>query len=789
MLFSTTWEVKQDGTGDFTSIQEGINASVNSDTVLVYPGTYFENLDFNGKNITLCSLELTTGDPQYITSTIIDGQQQASCIRIHNGETEARIQGFTIQNGFGTLFWSEDGGGILLHDYSTAYVTNCVLKHNISTLGGALYARHGFFYVSGLTITENYSGIGGALYMADDSTITFDQNNRCNIYNNNSGKGADIYVTDTGHVDIYVDTFTVFNPSRFFAQYYDDSTLSIDIQHNWMELEPNDLYVAVDGDDNNSGLSPDEPLRNISWAVRKIQADEQNPRTIHVSAGTYSWAENQQIYPFGCKEYVSIIGEDMDNTILYNDFSPAGVVTGHNVQGSIEISNFSMQNSSDYYTWSVVFFYEILFLKMSNINISNNNNIRNVFASEHVYNEFDNLIITNNTSQRQCSGLLFADNAGFLKNSIIEGNVCDGPNQYGYVVAMQLEIFDDFLVENCKFSNNSTNNTFSHIVRATGNFNESYDITFKNCLFSDNEIASDKVVSCFYTGITSFINCSFTNNVSSSYTLLGCTNLDLTNTIMYNPDNSLEIFMEDHTSVNPGIFTLNVDYSNIRGGIDGVYNQNGVNIINWNVGNIDEEPLFIQTGNDPYQLSQFSPCIDAGIPDTTGLFLPPYDLLHHERIWDGDNNGEAIIDMGCYEFGADSVGVHNYELPITKYDLSNYPNPFNPSTTISFSLPNEITGQAEINIFNLKGQKVKTLPVTLSPSTRLRTSLVEESGINQLKVPRPSTQLRMTQAGNKEYSVVWNGTDDNNKPVSSGIYFALLKAGKIEASCKMLLLK
>ncbi|MDO9578254.1 MAG: hypothetical protein Q7J16_10250 [Candidatus Cloacimonadales bacterium] len=61
-LQSVTWHIKLDGTGDFTTIQEGINASVNSDTVLVYPCTYFENLDFNGKNITLCSQELTTGN-------------------------------------------------------------------------------------------------------------------------------------------------------------------------------------------------------------------------------------------------------------------------------------------------------------------------------------------------------------------------------------------------------------------------------------------------------------------------------------------------------------------------------------------------------------------------------------------------------------------------------------------------------------------------------------------------------------------------------------------------------
>ncbi|RLC48034.1 MAG: hypothetical protein DRI23_10785, partial [Candidatus Cloacimonadota bacterium] len=54
---------------------------------------------------------------------------------------------------------------------------------------------------------------------------------------------------------------------------------------------------------------------------------------------------------------------------------------------------------------------------------------------------------------------------------------------------------------------------------------------------------------------------------------------------------------------------------------------------------------------------------------------------------------------------------------------------------------------------------------------------------------RPSTELRMTQAGSNTYSVVWDGTDDHCKPVSSGIYFYKLKSGKFEKTKKMLLMK
>ena len=51
---------------DYSTIQEGIDASSDGDTVLVQPDTYVENINFNGHNIVLGSLFLTTGDTSYI---------------------------------------------------------------------------------------------------------------------------------------------------------------------------------------------------------------------------------------------------------------------------------------------------------------------------------------------------------------------------------------------------------------------------------------------------------------------------------------------------------------------------------------------------------------------------------------------------------------------------------------------------------------------------------------------------------------------------------------------------
>ena len=67
------YDVNQDGTGDFEAIQDAIDAAVDGDTITVHPGTYYENIHFGGKNITLTSLN--PEDPDIVGTTIIDVEQ------------------------------------------------------------------------------------------------------------------------------------------------------------------------------------------------------------------------------------------------------------------------------------------------------------------------------------------------------------------------------------------------------------------------------------------------------------------------------------------------------------------------------------------------------------------------------------------------------------------------------------------------------------------------------------------------------------------------------------------
>ena len=84
--------------GHFPTIQAALDASVDGDTVIVAPGTYFENIVFRGKNVTVRSNDPL--DPDVVGATIIDGGQAGACVTFNSNESrEAAVEGLTLKNG------------------------------------------------------------------------------------------------------------------------------------------------------------------------------------------------------------------------------------------------------------------------------------------------------------------------------------------------------------------------------------------------------------------------------------------------------------------------------------------------------------------------------------------------------------------------------------------------------------------------------------------------------------------------------------------------------------------
>jgi len=352
VLQGTTITVDIEGTGDYTSIQEGINASADGDTVLVYPGRYYENTDLNGKTITLASLEMTTGDPEYIHTTIIDGNQTGCCVAVHNGEGEGtEIHGLTLTNGIGFLNGTRRyGGGLYIRD-SYSNIVNCIVRYNSARIGGGILVSGGIVYLEGTTVRNNHaSKSGGGLGCTRlTSSLEFSFDNRCNVYDNHSPYGWDIYDAFDANVgmvtDIILDTLSVENVFGYNIYQGDSSYnqnyegMEFDVLHYKYSRVEEDIYIAPDGDNRNSGLSFYEPLQTISHAMQIISADVDNPRTIYLDEGVYDCQNNNQQFPILMKSYVSLVGESEETTIIDLQGSRSGFLLDINPLPVYEIRN------------------------------------------------------------------------------------------------------------------------------------------------------------------------------------------------------------------------------------------------------------------------------------------------------------------------------------------------------------------------------------------------------------------------------------------------------------------
>ena len=122
-----------------------------------------------------------------------------------------------------------------------------------------------------------------------------------------------------------------------------------------------------------------------------------------------------------------------------------------------------------------------------------------------------------------------------------------------------------------------------------------------------------------------------------------------------------------------------------------------------------------------------------------------------------NNDGGCIMfmEVKCAFWPADDSDDPMADAPALNLLRGNYPNPFNPTTTISYNLP--ASGKVKLGVYNLRGQLVRTL-------------------VNEAK-----------SAG--DHKVVWDGKDERGNTMSSGIYFYRLDTGKHSETRKMMLMK
>ena len=170
LAHAATLTVALDGSAQYRTIQDAVNAAGSGDTVLVAAGTYSgpsnRDIDFGGKSLTVMSQAgagSTTIDCGGYKST--DGSGNHRGFYIHSGEANATISGFTVKNGYETLVSnipdSGNGGGIFNSGSIATIVANCTITGNTADGygGGGIYN-----YRCGTTTLTNCAIIGNTAY-------------------------------------------------------------------------------------------------------------------------------------------------------------------------------------------------------------------------------------------------------------------------------------------------------------------------------------------------------------------------------------------------------------------------------------------------------------------------------------------------------------------------------------------------------------------------------------------------------------------------------------------------
>ena len=654
---------------DQPSIQAGINASTNGDTVLVSNGTYFENVRFMGKAITLASEYIIEGDTNDINSTIIDGSQpqhpdSAAAVMFVDGEdTTSIINGFTITGGTGLLVEEFDmrlGGGIASNSAGVKILNNKIINneinHPVYAAGGGigclseyeenwLVARNNFIFGNNCHASV-LEALGAGVYSG--TNLIFENNevfeNTCTGINNAQANGGGILLGSQSN------------------------TLIFDIHNN---------YIHDNHCDGNSVVGAGVML----WYSEGMISGNEFWNNSGIAINT---AQGGGMHLNGATGFVNIIG---------NDFY-ANSLDGSQVQGGgLQVG-----------------------LPNDLVNVENNSFRQNTITGTSqasggglIVIENKEILISNNLFEENIiEGSQFIAGAGIsiayplskteIRNNIISSNTGTGSESGEgggtYIYNANNVLFE---IEGNIFNNNSMNNG-----GGLSTYN-CYNVLLSNNLFTMNT-TSGSGGACklkHFSKSVSFgqllaLDHDSLNTLESIHKKSKVMHPQLiNNTFLNNEANHGGAIYSDHQEDFPYIIN-SIFWENIANSGNEIYytgtdsllisycdidSTNYISIYGKWKGdaNINEDPIFVGYGDHPFSLQDESPCVNTGIQDTTGLNLPEFDLAGNPRLYGGR------IEMGAYE-NQNVITSLNDSFKINNIELSVFPNPIFDKTTIEFTL-------------------------------------------------------------------------------------------------------
>ncbi len=756
LLNTTTWHIKQDGTGDFISIQEAVSSPlvVDGDKIIVSPGTYYEDENVTiDKNITVASLYHTTGLQQYIESTIIDGSQNpaGSVITTVENLDDCLIEGFTIRG-----LNSDAGKGVLIYN-SFVKVNQCIITNirfgiYIDGWGNEYFSP----LISNNLINNNFVGIScvsPVIPQIIGNEISY--NEVCGINLIDSTPPTDNFPLIKGNI--------LYN--------HDSLDSYAIIASRILELEDNCMY------DNECCIKLDTDIlyiyNNTFYGNQRIFDRDGAIGELYVLSINCIFSYNAQFLPSGLGEFAfNIFYSRVQNTsVPYHGF----------------------YNITD----------DPLFIEPTNnnFNLSWTETVKSpcidTGCPESQYNDPD--------GTRADMGALYHPHE-IKTYEFPDANTNNGWKWLSF----------DILDITMTGDNNTVDPLLipiqDDLIQGLGQSVLFYytGLYWHN---GDHEITSPQGYKFQTENECGFDISGFRCDEHTTFPVLS--EMPSGNWIGYFLDESQHVYdafagyldniykiLAQHWSVKYNNGWPEVPYTLNPGDMVIVWCQQDIPNFSWiddiprepfNVGEVqnftyleesDYIPIYIQLDPEdlPTEIGTFidGECKGATVVQDTSAQICAYIMenqgssLEFEFYYGSRSENKVIREYNVYdpettqtEKGSIKVeqnrdcyyvsfkNEHGGTPASAKLEASNYPNPFNPVTTIAYSLPEE--SQISILIYNIKGQKVKTLATGTQP------------------------------AG--DYNVTWDGKDESGKDVTSGIYFYKLRTDNKELTRKMLLLK
>jgi hypothetical protein len=736
-VYATQIIVDINGSGQSNSIQNGINMAATGDTVLVLPGTYFENINYNGKTIVLASQYLFSNNPADIHQTIIDGNMQDGVIKVISGEGEGtKLVGFTVQNGLNFNELSEAGGISIKDSYLS--IERCNITYNQGINAGGIYCinsniiidscnvsrnralersvggisiREGTeFFITNSSINRNYSvRTTGGINIQKNSNGEFDAINRNSIYLNYGTRGSDMQLHIEGSFSntIYLDTITSNYPDHYNIFLNDGYSYPVpgvlDIHYNHVAIESSNgpLYVNPEaGDNQNSGLSASEPLKNIYYALLKLQTDENNPGIIYMDNGTYGNFISGESFPLQARDYTTLVGESA-NGVIWDGQDTTVMLYSHPVSKTFGMKNVYIRHAGKSTESRIIVELEND-VQIENLTITESNTLHPLIVSQigfydtsyykniHIYNSrggqaFQEMSANFNDEP----GTTYYENISIINHRPILENEWTGAG--GGLVVFGREGFQNRKVE------------------------------IKNILLSENQYLDNmwSGVSAMWLSMGDYTitNATVAHNLSdgSRAVGLGSGNFNIYNSIFFgNETGNIQIHNGD----------VEIHNSLVYGGTNSIAYDDNSTLLYDNATNLNENPNFSEHQDFFYYLLEESPCINSGTSNIPGMELPETDIIGNPRVYDGQ------VDMGAYEY-VGPVGNQDFPYPMEIEKpamIKLFPNPLIDYTKIE--VKSNKKGKTRIYITDLNGYQITELCNT--SATTLKSTILFENNKYQL---------------------------------------------------------